>query len=134
MSIKALFRWHLWLGLTTGLCLFIVGLTGSLAVFAPEIDWLIIKPLRVTAPTDSNATRVDVETMLAKLRAAYPDARVGSLALAVRPSFAHVAALQIPKQGDTPDVSGASGVSQDDLSTQEGRLRAANRIAARHGP
>ena len=102
MSIKTLFRWHLWLGLLTGICLFIVGLTGSLAVFAPEIDWLIINPLRVPAPADANARRTDVETLIARVRAAYPDARVASLELSVRPSFAHVAAVQIPTKGETP--------------------------------
>jgi uncharacterized iron-regulated membrane protein len=101
MSIKTLFRWHLWLGLVTGACLFVVGLTGSLAVFAPEIDWLVIQPLRVRAPAE-NPPRADPETLVARLREAYPDARVSSLALSVRPSFAHVAALQIPKRADVP--------------------------------
>ena len=50
MSLKTLFRWHLWLGLVSGACMFVVGLTGALAVFAPEIDWLVIKPLRVSPP------------------------------------------------------------------------------------
>ena len=79
----------------------VVAVTGALAVFAPEIDWLVIKPLRVAAPPDA-AERVDVDTLLARVGAAYPAARVASLHLSVRPSFAHIAALQVPKRGDEP--------------------------------
>ncbi len=96
MSIQTLFRWHLWFGLISGACMFVVGVTGAIAVFAPEIDWLVLKPLRVSA------VPLDVETVLANVRAAYPTARIGSLHLSVRPSFAHVAALLVPKQANTP--------------------------------
>ncbi|HUR59717.1 MAG TPA: PepSY-associated TM helix domain-containing protein [Opitutaceae bacterium] len=97
MSLKTLFKWHLWLGLISGVCMFLVGLTGAVAVFAAEIDWLVIPPLRVSAP--AAAKQLDVETILDKVRAKYPDARVGSLNLSVRPSFAHVAALQVRRDG-----------------------------------
>ena len=97
MSVKTLFRWHLWLGLVSGLCMFVVGLTGALAVFAPEIDWLVIEPLRVKA--EAGAPRLDLETIVAKAQAAYPEARVGSLNVSTSPSFAHVAALAV-RQGN----------------------------------
>ena len=80
--------------------MFIVGMTGAIAVFAPEIDWLVIKPLRVQA--SAGAARVDVDTVLTRLHAAYPDARVSSLTLSVRPSFAHTAALQFPRGANSP--------------------------------
>jgi uncharacterized iron-regulated membrane protein len=99
MSLKTLFKWHLWLGLVSGLCMFVVGMTGALAVFAPEIDWLVIKPLRVSPPPEAQRQRVDAETIVAKVQAAYPDARVGSLNLSVRPSFAHLAAVIVSKDG-----------------------------------
>ena len=98
MSLKTLFRWHLWFGLISGLGMFIVGLTGALAVFAPEIDWLVIPALRASAPA-GDATRLAPGAILAKVQAAYPEARVGSLQLSTRPSFAHVAALQVRKDG-----------------------------------
>lgn len=97
MSLKTLFRWHLWLGLISGVFMFLICLTGSIAVFAPEIDWLVIPPLRVRAPAD--AMRADADKVLASVRAAYPESRVNALTLATRPSFAHVAAIQTRREG-----------------------------------
>ena len=98
MSVKTLFRWHLWFGLVSGLGMFIVGLTGALAVFAEEIDWLVIPPLRASAPS-AGAPFLAAGTILEKAQAAYPQGRVGALHLSTRPSFAHVAALQVRKDG-----------------------------------
>lgn len=102
MTLKTLFRWHLWFGLITGVCLTIVAVTGSLAVFAPEIDWLVVRPLRVSVPAAATSSRANLDELLAKVRAAYPEARVATLHLSVRPAFAHIVALQVPKLGDTP--------------------------------
>ena len=95
MSLKTIFRWHLWFGLISGVCMFIVGMTGAVAVFAPEIDWLVIPPLRAKA--EPAASRLDMETIIAKAQAAYPEARVGSVNVSIRPSFAHVVALVVRK-------------------------------------
>jgi len=97
MSLKTLFRWHLWLGLISGACMFVIGLTGAIAVFAEEIDWLVIPPLRVSAPAD--ATHTDLETVVKKVEAAYPGARMASLHLSTRPSFAHTIAIQARQNG-----------------------------------
>ncbi len=99
MSLKTLFRWHLWLGLVSGACMFVVGLTGAFAVFAPEIDWLVIQPLRVSPPPENQRQHVDAETLVAQVQAAYPKGRVGSLQLSVRPSFAHIAAVIVNQNG-----------------------------------
>jgi uncharacterized iron-regulated membrane protein len=97
MSLKTLFRWHLWLGLISGVFMFLICLTGSLAVFAEEIDWLVIPPLRVKAP--AAGTQLDVDTVLARVRVAYPEARVNGFTFSRGPAFAHVAALQVRKEG-----------------------------------
>lgn len=93
MSTKTLFRWHLWLGLLSGVFLFLIGLTGAIAVFAEEIDWLVLPPLRVSPAPDGR--RAEPDDLLASLRAAYPDGRVTSINLSRRPSFAHTASVQV---------------------------------------
>jgi PepSY-associated TM region len=60
---------HNWLGLKLALVLSIVLLSGTLAVFKAEIDWLLYPQKRVT-PTQSLAT---LEEILAAVRATYPD-------------------------------------------------------------
>lgn len=55
LTKKRLFAIHGWLGLTLGLPLFIICLSGSFAVMAPEIDRLISPEIRVTPPADPAA-------------------------------------------------------------------------------
>lgn len=63
---------HGWLGLNFGLMLFIVCLSGTIAVVSHEIDWLCTPSLRVT-PTE---TRASWGTMTNAVRAAYPDSEL----------------------------------------------------------
>lgn len=65
---RAVRRLHLWLGLTAGLLLVFLGLTGSLLVFYPQIDALLHPELRV-----EGEGRPDYDRALATLRATYPD-------------------------------------------------------------
>jgi len=113
MSLKTLFRWHLWLGLISGVFLFLIGLTGSVAVFAEEIDWLVIPPLRVQ-PTPIES-RVDADVLMTQLHTRYPQARVSSLTLSQRPSFAHTANVKVPQ----PDGRRRSAVVFLDPATGE---------------
>jgi uncharacterized iron-regulated membrane protein len=67
---------HSWLGLKLTLVLSIVLLSGALAVFRFEIDWLIYPQMRVT-PSDGRAS---LDQILSAVEAAYPDmALVGDL-------------------------------------------------------
>lgn len=61
---KTLFRWHGWLGLNLGLVLFIICFSGTIAVVAWEIDWLLDPAMRVEvrdAPYDWQAVVDGVE-------------------------------------------------------------------------
>ena len=51
LSNKTLFRWHGWLGLNLSLLLFIVCLSGTVAVFSWEIDWLLDPAMRAEHET-----------------------------------------------------------------------------------
>lgn len=97
MNLKTLFRWHLWLGLISGLFMFLVGMTGAVAVFIEEIDWLATPGLRATAMPDG--ARVEANTVLAAVRAAYPDARITSVRISERPRFSHTVTVQTPPRG-----------------------------------
>lgn len=58
---------HLWLGLSLGLLFVLLGLTGSVLVFYPEIDALLNPEVRVEGPVAP-----DLDRALATVRAAYP--------------------------------------------------------------
>lgn len=60
---------HLWLGLTLGGLLVILGLTGSVLVFYTELDRLLNPHTVASAP----APDVDVDAAFAALRAAHPE-------------------------------------------------------------
>ena len=65
-------RLHLWLGLTAGLLLVFLGLTGSLLVFYPRIDAVLHPELRVEGPSEEGGPP-DFDRALATLRATWPD-------------------------------------------------------------
>lgn len=117
MSLKTLFRWHLWLGLLSGIFMFLIGLTGAIAVFAEEIDWVVIPPLRAQPAPDGR--RADADTIVANLKARYPGARIGALEFSTRPSFAHTASVSVRQpdgrnRGMTAYIDPATGVIQGD--------------------
>ncbi len=98
MKIKTLFQWHVWLGVTTGLLMLIIGTSGAIAVFIEEIDWLVTPALRVT-PSSESGRRANIDVVLAAVKEAYPEGRLGGLTVSERPSFAHVAKVQVKGRG-----------------------------------
>lgn len=72
---KWLYAFHGWMGLNFGLLLFIICLSGTVAVVSHEIDWLVTPALRVS-PTSEQA---DWATMTAAVRQAYPDSTIQSV-------------------------------------------------------
>lgn len=65
---RAVRKLHLWLGLSLGGVLVLLGLTGSILAFYPEIDALLHSEIRVEGSGPPNWDRA-----LATVRAAYPD-------------------------------------------------------------
>ncbi|MDO3384893.1 PepSY-associated TM helix domain-containing protein [Gilvimarinus sp. SDUM040013] len=72
------FRLHSFAGASFALLLFFVSLTGTLAVFAYEIDWLITPELRVSA---EGRAPLPAGTLLAAAHSAAKDGQVSSLRL-----------------------------------------------------
>ena len=62
---RFLFYLHSWMGLIAGLCLIVIGLTGSALVFRQEIECLVM-PQRVRA-ADQSAERLDLDALAARL-------------------------------------------------------------------
>ena len=87
------FDLHSWVGLKLSLLMAFVCLTGTLAVFSHEIDWLLHPEMRVT-PSDDTASWGD---MLAAVRARHPDWKVSRIEAPWGKRFAAVAGVQTPE-------------------------------------
>jgi len=84
LSRKRLFRWHGWIGLNLGLLLFVVCFSGTVAVFAYELDWLLDPALRVEA----SAERVDWTAVYEGVRTDLPFYQIGFVMAPRHPGFA----------------------------------------------
>jgi uncharacterized iron-regulated membrane protein len=71
---EVLLKVHLWLGMTLGLVLVVVSVTGGMLVFAPEIDGYLNHRLYAATAGD-----VGHELVLTSVRAEYPGQRVNLL-------------------------------------------------------
>ncbi|MDO3380784.1 PepSY-associated TM helix domain-containing protein [Gilvimarinus algae] len=91
------FRLHSWAGLKFSLLMFFVSLTGTLAVFAYEIDWLLTPELRVT-PQPAASARPAGE-LLAAAHRANPEWTITSLNLEL-PSFMAAEAIARDPAGE----------------------------------
>jgi uncharacterized iron-regulated membrane protein len=74
---KLALTWHRYIGLTFGLLLVILGLTGSVLVFWREIDHSLNPSLMQVAP---QAEHQSIDAVLASVRQAYPDLQLQSIA------------------------------------------------------
>lgn len=88
------FQVHSALGVLTGLLLFVVCWSGTMAVVSHEIDWLLDARLRVT-PRSERATWGQIHAAVLR---AYPDARNISLEAPLSPRTAAVAVVDLPRQ------------------------------------
>lgn len=66
---------HLWLGLGSGLVVFVVSITGCLFVFQEEIRNLIHKEVRFVTPV-ANASFVTVDKIEQAIKASYPNEKI----------------------------------------------------------
>ncbi|WP_353722219.1 PepSY-associated TM helix domain-containing protein [Dyadobacter sp. 676] len=71
---------HLWLGVSSGLVVFIVALTGSILVFEDELEPVIFPKFHVVeAPKDQPG--LPLESLRAVVASAYPDLRIARIAI-----------------------------------------------------
>jgi len=86
------FQVHLWVGIILTLYLVVIGMTGSILVFRPELERLCgLKPwqgIRVKQPL------ADIATVVRNLRAAYPRYRIVSVTAPAENDATFVAVLE----------------------------------------
>ncbi|MCM8527527.1 MAG: PepSY domain-containing protein, partial [Lentisphaeraceae bacterium] len=70
LNNKKLFQLHGWLGITLGLPLFVICLSGTFAVISPELDWLAHEEMRVSPPENTEPLSWGVLTE--KIKEKYP--------------------------------------------------------------
>lgn len=83
MRRRTFFVWHSWIGLTAGLLLFVVCWSGTVAVFAQELDWLADERLRAPA-----AEQVAWQAIEENVQEALPGWRILSISAPTAPGFA----------------------------------------------
>jgi uncharacterized iron-regulated membrane protein len=93
LNNKLLFAIHGWLGLSLGLPLFIICLSGSFAVVSHEIDWLLTPAMR--APAHDGP--VNWDAVAEQVRREYPEAPLTFLWAPEGPGFAAEAWLRTPE-------------------------------------
>jgi len=105
---KTLFQIHRWLGITAGLVLALVGATGALMSFEPElVRWLDAAVLTVDA---GHGTPLAAPQLLSRLHDAHPQRRITSLALWRDPRAAARVVFAVPgdRRGEALYVDPAS--------------------------
>lgn len=83
-SRRSYFDWHSWLGLTGGLMLFVICWSGTWAVFAYEIDWLLNPDIRAEA-IEGPAPYAEAK---AAVEQAHPEWRIWEINAPRYPGFA----------------------------------------------
>lgn len=68
---QTIWRWHSVLGLTAGLGLLVIGITGSLLMFSTEIDGLLLPEIATTEVKPEG--RLPFDTLVSRAAAAHPD-------------------------------------------------------------
>jgi uncharacterized iron-regulated membrane protein len=77
--------WHTWIGLTTGLLLFVICWSGTVAVFTPEIDRLLTPAMRIP---DGGDRPHRWDATIGAVRLALPSHQVNSVKLPEAPGHA----------------------------------------------
>lgn len=95
MRKRVFFEWHSVMGLTAGLMLFVICWSGTIAVFAYEIDWLLDPSIRSETP----AGELEWAAVADAAGDTYPGERISWIAAPRYPGFAAVAMLENPHGG-----------------------------------
>ena len=88
---RALLTVHQWVGLAAGLFLVVISISGSALVFENEIDRALNRSTAFVAP---GAQPLPIETLIARVKAAYPSDEVTGVAIAARPDLAYELSLR----------------------------------------
>ncbi|MCX2860291.1 PepSY-associated TM helix domain-containing protein [Paucibacter sp. PLA-PC-4] len=94
MRPRAWFRLHSWLGVLSGLLLFVLCWSGTVATLAHEIDWLLTPQLRV----QPQGHFLPLEALHRPVQAAYPQARIDRLQAPLGARFAAQVVIDLPAQ------------------------------------
>src|SRR5688572_1990108 len=86
MIRKALFWIHLAVGLTVGLFILNMSVTGILMAFEPQIVAFAERDVRQVPLPSDETPRLGTGTLLARVREAFPDAQVAGLTVRADPS------------------------------------------------
>lgn len=95
MRARSWFRVHSWVGVVTGLLLFVLCWSGTVATVAHELDWLLTPRVRAMP---SSAAALPLEVLYRRAQQAYPQASVARVQAAVGPGFAAQAVMEFPDQ------------------------------------
>lgn len=91
---RAWFRVHSWLGVITGLLLFILCWSGTMATLAHEFDWLLSPALRVQADSRTQP----LHKLYEQVAAQYPQAIIKSVHAPIAANRAAHVMIDMPKQ------------------------------------
>jgi uncharacterized iron-regulated membrane protein len=77
--MKKIIGWlHLWLGISSGLVVMVVAITGSLLVFEDELEHLF-QPSLYYVQVPANAEKIPLSVLAADVKRSYPDYRLNSI-------------------------------------------------------
>ena len=94
MKLRTILFWtHLTAGLVAGLVILVMSVTGTLLTFQQSVLRIVERSQRFVEPPAPGARRLDVDTLLARVRAAVPDAEPTTVTLDADPRVTASVAL-----------------------------------------
>src|SRR5687767_3270869 len=91
-TVRQLYAWHKWTGLITGLFLFILSVSGAVAVFKEEID-RVLTPARVVT---AQQTRLPLDAVIERVRGYAPNQKISGVQFNERPDSAMTVRMEDP--------------------------------------
>ncbi|WP_447970600.1 PepSY-associated TM helix domain-containing protein [Nitrospira sp. M1] len=93
---RQLFSIHGWLGLNLGILLFAICLSGTIAVFTPELDWWLDPIRQVSPPADVAERPISWDKLYEAVKTTHPHAMVARVFAPPDPNSAAAAVVQYP--------------------------------------
>ena len=90
---KILFWCHLAAGVTAGIVILVMSITGALLAFQPQVERYAERRVRTVQPPGPDAERLAMQALFAKVRAARPDLKPTGFTLSSDPTAAAAFAL-----------------------------------------